>query len=1055
MKYARASILVGLVVVWSISAFAGERQDFIVNTDGSSVEQNSPRISVAGDGTFMITWMDTRYGVNDIFVQKFDSSGQPVGGNQRVNDNQSVTYHFNPAIAIDVTGNFAVVWRDFRNGAYPFDPDIFFQSFSSSGAPAGSNVELTTEFPDSTKAEPDISMAAWGNGVVVWADYRNRNWDIYGQLISSDGSLVGPNFRINDDNGTAQQHAPRVSTSPEGWFIVTWYDNRTGSDDIFVQRFDLNGQKLGVNFRVHSTQASRQAFPDIATDGAGHFTVVWVDWRNGIYPANPDIYARKFDTTYNPITAELRINKDGTTRAQREVAISADHAGNVAIVWADSTSASSWDIVGQMIDVTGIVRETNLRANTLADSMQFDPDVAIDGVYRYVTWVDRRNGNFDVFASITQYNDPHLTVTPGALQFSVSAGDTSAVTQQVVAIGHAGYNSLAYVATASENWISVSPATGITPTNVTVSVNPTGLQPGTYVGEVSFVDANRPDSGEVVPVRLDYTSPQLAVSPDTISLSTTSADLSTHPFSIQIANLGLGALNWHLVESVDWITTSSDSGTGAATVTVTLVPLFADTGVNVAPIVVDAGIISGSPDTVWVVMTKTLAVPVLNLSPDSIHFSAYALTDTTMQAPVTVGNNGPVSFNWTASVTQPWLSLSSDSGTANDVIQIEVMSQQMPKGTYTDKVVFESVAGPSTTDTLVVVLELTNGQPVIAVIPNTIHIRTDNPAALDTSVKIANSGSGALHWRALSNTGWLVVSPDSGTAGDQLRLTAPTFSLPFDRYASSVALYDVRFPGDITYVNLNLNAIQLSQDSILVEPITVDVGSSDYSEILLAVYQPIDALTVALSYDPGMISIDSFIFDSAIPATKSQGVTIVPNDGLAAISTGSSGSQSTIGDGSFSLGRLYFTAGNSTGQTQITPLILDTLETEIHTVAGARLIPQVAGGTIQLEVATAVGDSPDPALPREFSLSQNYPNPFNLTTRIDFNLPEASTVNLTIFNVLGQQIRTLVAGPKTSGFHEIEWDGRHASGYECPSGIYFYRLSADAHTSVQRMILSK
>ena len=93
-----------------------------------------------------------------------------------------------------------------------------------------------------------------------------------------------------------------------------------------------------VNIRVNSDNSvTRQAFPDVAADGSGHFTVVWVDWRNGIYPANPDIYARRFDRLAQPLTADMKVNTDGTARAQRDPRIAADRMGNVALIWSDST----------------------------------------------------------------------------------------------------------------------------------------------------------------------------------------------------------------------------------------------------------------------------------------------------------------------------------------------------------------------------------------------------------------------------------------------------------------------------------------------------------------------------------------------------------------------------------------------------------------------------------------------------------------------------------------------------------------------------------------------
>ncbi|MCP4686244.1 MAG: BACON domain-containing protein, partial [bacterium] len=341
--------------------------------------------------------------------------------------------------------------------------------FDTALSPVDANANMTTELPDSLKETPDIALSPWGGGMLVWADYRNRNWDIYGQMIASDGALVGSNFKVNSDAGTAQQHAPRVAVSPEGWFAVTWYDNRRGNDDIYVQRYDSLANALGGNLKANADVGDvRQAFPDIATDGAGHFTVVWVDWRQGTYPDNPDIYARKFDTNLAPVTGDMRVNKDGTTRAQRQPSIAADRRGNVAIIWADSTG-SSWDIVGQMIDVEGVIREANFQANTEGDSSQLHPDVALDGRYRYITWSDKRNGNFDIYASIAKYNDPTLVPSPSSLLFEMLEGDAVPPSQDLE-IDHAGYNPIHFQVISSADWLSASPTSGVTLGTVSVSV---------------------------------------------------------------------------------------------------------------------------------------------------------------------------------------------------------------------------------------------------------------------------------------------------------------------------------------------------------------------------------------------------------------------------------------------------------------------------------------------------------------------------------------------------------------------------------------------------------
>ncbi|MDF1546015.1 MAG: hypothetical protein P1R58_13055, partial [bacterium] len=252
VKYATLTVLIaGVTLLTGSVQSMTELTDFIVNDDRTITQQSDPSIAVSGDGSFAITWVDRRSGTADIYLQRYDSEGNPVDYNTLVNDNDS-TYQFLPRIQTDLFGRFSSVWIDYREGSYPFSPNIFMQPFDSAVAPVGPNQGVSLEAISSTKDAPDLSLSSWGAGVVVWADYRNNNWDIYGQLIASGGTLIGGNFLINDDASSAQQHAPRVSSSPEGWFVVTWYDNRLGDDDIFVQRFDSLGNRLGVNMKVNT-----------------------------------------------------------------------------------------------------------------------------------------------------------------------------------------------------------------------------------------------------------------------------------------------------------------------------------------------------------------------------------------------------------------------------------------------------------------------------------------------------------------------------------------------------------------------------------------------------------------------------------------------------------------------------------------------------------------------------------------------------------------------------------------------------------------------------------
>ena len=94
-------------------------------------------------------------------------------------------------------------------------------------------------------------------------------------------------------------------------------------------------------------------------------------------------------------------------------------------------------------------------------------------------------------------------------------------------------------------------------------------------------------------------------------------------------------------------------------------------------------------------------------------------------------------------------------------------------------------------------------------------------------------------------------------------------------------------------------------------------------------------------------------------------------------------------------------------------------------------------------------------LPGTFSLSQNYPNPFNNSTLIRFSLLKASEVVLAIYNISGQEIKTLVSGRLGPGDYQVMWDGRDRFDNQTTSGVYPYRLRANEHVVTKKMILLK
>ena len=87
-----------------------------------------------------------------------------------------------------------------------------------------------------------------------------------------------------------------------------------------------------------------------------------------------------------------------------------------------------------------------------------------------------------------------------------------------------------------------------------------------------------------------------------------------------------------------------------------------------------------------------------------------------------------------------------------------------------------------------------------------------------------------------------------------------------------------------------------------------------------------------------------------------------------------------------------------------------------------------------------------------FRLAQNYPNPFNPETTISYELPEQAAVNLTIYDMKGETIITLINNSVSAGNHRIKWDGNDSSGQLVQAGVYFCRLTAGGTEETIKMV---
>ena len=249
-------------------------------------------------------------------------------------------------------------------------------------------------------------------------------------------------------------------------------------------------------------------------------------------------------------------------------------------------------------------------------------------------------------------------------------------------------------------------------------------------------------------------------------------------------------------------------------------------------------------------------------------------------------------------------------------------------------------------------------------------------------------------------------------------------------------------------------------DSLKLVPVTtLETGLSTQTfEIVCSAFVDSATLsTLQFGWDWTTVSA-TLVMDSAFPSAAFDAFEIGPFFFLANVLQTTNDSQIAIASGTSIFTNFpvsaswqhvctyYMTMTNWTGASS---LIIDTVQNEDLASTDYIFLPLLGfdydpiwGGPIII-TGTAVDESITDILPTFFQLEQNYPNPFNPATSIWFDLPTRAKVTLTVFNLLGQEVSTLVDEDLPAGRHLSIWDGHANNGAAVASGIYFYKLIAD------------
>lgn len=336
---------------------------------------------VASQEIWMVVWEDHRASTTgyDIWGRYVDPSGG-IGADclpiAALPDQQTV-----PAVvAASTSAGCLVVFADSRTD------DITGQRTNSTGVPGPPLLAVSTPLGDQRQPSPAYNSQD-GEYLVVWHDERAQNWDIWGQRVDVDGTILGASFVICSD--PHDQQNPTVTYCPDtNRYLVAWDDYRSAEGDIYGQVVDADGSLNGDNVVIAAVGTTGRHAPRLAYNPiSGEFFVVYT------YAAeNGNIRGRRLGVDGVPLAAEIDIAVGGTDQGYPDVACRTLEAGggDYLVAWRDEDGTQR-DIRGQRLSQSGsLLGGLDLCTNAAS---QWTPAVAYSPVDdRYlVVWSDDRD----------------------------------------------------------------------------------------------------------------------------------------------------------------------------------------------------------------------------------------------------------------------------------------------------------------------------------------------------------------------------------------------------------------------------------------------------------------------------------------------------------------------------------------------------------------------------------------------------------------------------------------------------------------------------------------
>ncbi len=322
--------------------YAGEKigNQFQVTASNTTGYLSDADVTAAANGTFTVTWSGPDGSFPGIFMRSLFFGGSYAGAATQVNTATDGSQEYSQVTHL-ANGNTLVTWQSTGNA-----PGVFARLYDSFHQPLGDQFKVNSS-PAGFVAAPSVTGDVSGGFVIVWQDAPGTNdTDVRMQRFGVDGSRVGPEILMSSiDHGAA--HNPVITTLTNGTYVVAWDVGPPGyvGSEIIAQRFGLNGEKLGDEVQVTAGAEYTGHDPAIVATTDGGFAIT--------YESGSQVMLRTFNSQGQAVGDPWPIADDQNS-LQFEPDIAQLGDGSFIVTWGGN------DVFFERFHVTDYLREGNL-----------------------------------------------------------------------------------------------------------------------------------------------------------------------------------------------------------------------------------------------------------------------------------------------------------------------------------------------------------------------------------------------------------------------------------------------------------------------------------------------------------------------------------------------------------------------------------------------------------------------------------------------------------------------------------------------------------------------